>query len=101
MVDLTDSLCPQTGAGESGKSTILKQMKILHANGFSLDERREIRPIIFSNLVVAFKIIIDEMSQLEIEYENRESEVSVKSCVFPGADLLSHSGLFDLPCYRS
>ena len=63
------------GAGESGKSTILKQMKILHANGFSQDERREIRPIIFSNLIVAFKIIIDEMSQLDISFEIKESEV--------------------------
>lgn len=64
-----------TGAGESGKSTILKQMKILHANGFSMDERKEIRPIIFSNLIVAFKIIIDEMSSLGIEFENQDSEV--------------------------
>ena len=50
-------------------------MKILHANGFSIDERREIRPIIFSNLIVAFKIIIDEMSTLDIAFTNRESEV--------------------------
>lgn len=67
--------CRLTGAGESGKSTILKQMKILHANGFSIDERREVRPIIFSNLIVAFKIIIDEMSTLEIGFQNQESEV--------------------------
>jgi len=50
-------------------------MRILHSNGFSMDERREIRPIIFSNLIVAFKIIIDEMSQLEIKFDNRETDV--------------------------
>ncbi|MPC15925.1 Guanine nucleotide-binding protein G(s) subunit alpha [Portunus trituberculatus] len=30
-----------TGAGESGKSTIVKQMRILHVDGFSEEEKRE------------------------------------------------------------
>ena len=29
------------GAGESGKSTIVKQMRILHVDGFSPEEKRE------------------------------------------------------------
>ncbi|KAK3863079.1 hypothetical protein Pcinc_031109 [Petrolisthes cinctipes] len=29
------------GAGESGKSTIVKQMRILHVDGFSEEEKRE------------------------------------------------------------
>lgn len=61
------------GAGESGKSTILKQMRIIYAEGFHLEERKEVRQVIFSNMIVAFKIIAEEMRELGVEYENKES----------------------------
>uniref|UniRef100_A0A8B9D0Q9 G protein subunit alpha transducin 1 n=1 Tax=Anser cygnoides TaxID=8845 RepID=A0A8B9D0Q9_ANSCY len=37
------------GAGESGKSTIVKQMKIIHQDGYSLEECLEFIAIIYSN----------------------------------------------------
>ena len=39
------------GAGESGKSTILKQMKLIHDGGYSKEEREAFKEIIFSNTV--------------------------------------------------
>jgi len=38
------------GAGESGKSTIAKQMKIIHMNGFTKDEREEYLDAIHTNI---------------------------------------------------
>ena len=67
------------GAGESGKSTILKQMRIIYSEGFHLDERKEVRQVIFSNMIVAFKIIAEEMRELGDSYEKSESEV-VQTC---------------------
>lgn len=64
-----------SGAGESGKSTILKQMRIIYSEGFHLDERKEVRQVIFSNMIVAFKIIAEEMREIGMEYENVESHV--------------------------
>ncbi|KAL8776706.1 MAG: hypothetical protein Q9213_008165 [Squamulea squamosa] len=61
------------GAGESGKSTILKQMRIIYSEGFHLEERKEVRQVIFSNMVVAFKIIAEEMREIGMEYELQES----------------------------
>ena len=43
------------GSGESGKSTIVKQMKIIHDNGYSLAERELFRFVfICSNFLVIF-----------------------------------------------
>ena len=50
-------------------------MRIIHTDGFPVTERKEVRQVIFSNLIVAFKIIAEEMRDLGIEYANPESEV--------------------------
>lgn len=55
------------GAGESGKSTIVKQMKILHVAGFSAEESLEKRNDIRRNIRDAIKAIVDAMSMLSIE----------------------------------
>lgn len=44
------------GAGESGKTTILKQMKILHIEGFTDEERKEKAQWIRRNLLEAMKV---------------------------------------------
>jgi len=45
------------GAGESGKSTIFKQMKVIHKNGYSNAERKEFISIVHSNICSSMKII--------------------------------------------
>lgn len=66
------------GAGESGKSTVLKQMKLLYAQGFSKSEKEEWRAIIFQNLQGAFKVILDAMDELTIPFQNEKNKVSSK-----------------------
>ncbi|ORZ34392.1 G protein alpha subunit [Catenaria anguillulae PL171] len=41
------------GAGESGKSTILKQMQLIHGVGYSDHDRQAYKEIIFSNVVLS------------------------------------------------
>lgn len=41
------------GAGESGKSTIVKQMRIIHETGYSDEERKAYRPVVYSNTIQA------------------------------------------------
>ena len=40
-----------SGAGESGKSTIVKQMKIIHESGFTSEDFKQYRPVVYSNTI--------------------------------------------------
>ncbi|ROW08162.1 hypothetical protein VPNG_06928 [Cytospora leucostoma] len=62
------------GAGESGKSTVLKQMKLIYATGFSSNEKLEWKPVVFNNIVQSFRLIHDAMTELNIAFEKPESE---------------------------
>jgi len=48
------------GAGESGKSTLLKQMTIINGHGFSEEERLQFVPLIHSNILTSIKTLIKE-----------------------------------------
>nr|AAQ55067.1 rod transducin alpha subunit/green fluorescent protein fusion protein [synthetic construct] len=56
------------GAGESGKSTIVKQMKIIHQDGYSLEECLEFIAIIYGNTLQSILAIVRAMTTLNIQY---------------------------------
>ncbi|MCJ1228587.1 Guanine nucleotide-binding protein alpha-2 subunit [Toensbergia leucococca] len=61
------------GSGESGKSTIVKQMKIIHQNGYTVDELALYRLTVYKNLIDCAKALIGAMRQFEIEPGNPEN----------------------------
>ena len=59
------------GTGESGKSTFIKQMHIIHKKGFSTDEERKTYiDVIHQNVLNAIQKIVRAMSVLNIEFES-------------------------------
>ena len=69
-------MCPPLlGAGESGKSTILKQMKLIHDTGYSKEDRESFKEIIFSNTIQSMRVIIEALEKLEIVLENAAHQV--------------------------
>ncbi|KDQ21216.1 hypothetical protein BOTBODRAFT_99153 [Botryobasidium botryosum FD-172 SS1] len=54
------------GAGESGKSTVLKQMKLIHHGGYSEQERDQYKEIVFSNTIQSMRAILEAMPLLDI-----------------------------------
>ncbi|KAF8625315.1 hypothetical protein AX15_005445 [Amanita polypyramis BW_CC] len=55
------------GAGESGKSTVLKQMKLIHHGGYNDQERESYKEIIFSNTIQSMRAILEALSQLDLQ----------------------------------
>jgi hypothetical protein len=56
-----------SGSGESGKSTIVKQMKIIHQNGFTKEELLTYRPIIYKNVLDSAQAIVNQMRKLGVD----------------------------------
>ena len=58
------------GAGESGKSTIVKQIKIIHESYFTKDECLEYRPVVHNNTIQSLIAIIKGMNKLSISLDD-------------------------------
>ncbi|KAM3164153.1 Guanine nucleotide-binding protein alpha-1 subunit [Lachancea thermotolerans] len=54
------------GAGESGKSTVLKQLRLLHQGGFGNQERVQYTQVIWADAVQSMKILIIQARKLGI-----------------------------------
>ena len=67
------------GAGESGKSTILKQMKLIHEGGYTRDERESFKEIIYSNTVQSMRVILEAMESLELPIDDSNGEYHVQT----------------------
>merc|ERR1712093_120399 len=80
------------GAGESGKSTILKQMKLIHEGVYSRDERESFKEIIFSNTVQSMRVILEAMEQLELPLDDQRTEYHVQTI------FTLRSAMLFLPC---
>ncbi|KAL7467671.1 hypothetical protein ACHAXS_007913 [Conticribra weissflogii] len=57
------------GAGESGKSTIFKQMRVLFGAPLTDDEKQQITPVVYNNTIVSMKILLNETNNFG-NYEN-------------------------------
>lgn len=62
------------GAGESGKSTFLKQMRIIHGEDYSDGDRLEFRPLIYHNMLKGMKVLVEACRRLQIPLSDPENE---------------------------
>lgn len=57
----------RSGAGESGKSTLVKQMKIIHGDGYTQEELKSYKPTICDNLIHSMRAVLEAMGMLHID----------------------------------
>eukprot|EP00835_Amoeboradix_gromovi_P001702 NODE_83_length_22684_cov_0.307934.p13 type:complete len:156 gc:universal NODE_83_length_22684_cov_0.307934:936-1403(+) len=57
------------GTGESGKSTIVKQMKIINMGGYSKEEKLNFRQIIYSNIHSSLICLFQAAEKLDLKLE--------------------------------
>ncbi|KAK9703960.1 G-protein alpha subunit [Popillia japonica] len=61
------------GTGESGKSTFIKQMRIIHGAGYSDEDKRGFIKLVYQNIFMAMQSMIRAMDLLKIRYAESSS----------------------------
>lgn len=69
------------GSGESGKSTIFKQMKIIHHNGYSQDECVKFKDVVYTNLLMDMRNICLNVEKLGYKFDNEETQAAAERIV--------------------
>jgi len=70
------------GTGGSGKSTIAKQLKIIHKHGFTPEELNDYKAILHLNAIKAMKVLVlyCEKLKLELPKELQKAAVFFRQC---------------------
>lgn len=82
------------GAGESGKSTFLKQMKIIHGQQFSDEDIRDFRTIIYGNIIKGLKVLSDARDKLNIQWGDPENEQHARKIMTCDPSVTGDPGAF-------
>lgn len=74
------------GTGESGKSTFIKQMRIIHGKGYSESDLLQFKSLVLANIYTAIQVLVSAMSDLNIRYVDHELEGLVKGLLVTDMD---------------
>ena len=84
------------GTGEGGKSTIVKQMKIINMGGYSHEERLQFKTIIYLNIYYSAKCLLQALETLGLHLEE-ENEANIIKFLREFEQLLANDKIFLTP----
>lgn len=64
-----------SGTGESGKSTFIKQMRIIHGAGYSDEDKRGFIRLVYQNIFTSMQAMIRATETLKIPYKFEQNRV--------------------------
>ncbi|XP_072243941.1 guanine nucleotide-binding protein subunit alpha-14-like [Leuresthes tenuis] len=62
------------GTGESGKSTFIKQMRIIHGGGYSDEDKRSYAKLVYQNIYTSMQAMVRAMGPLGISYSDAQNQ---------------------------
>jgi guanine nucleotide-binding protein subunit alpha len=82
--DVFADLCHirKTGTGDSGKSTVLKQLKLINGGGYSDEERTFFKGVIFTNIVQSMQAVLEAMDVFGIPFASPATANPHASLIF-------------------
>jgi GTPase SAR1 family protein len=85
------------GAGESGKSTVVKQVKVIYKGGVSQKEKEEYTTAIRRNVIETMQNMIEAMDTLGIKYTDEKTQaMAVEFAKLDGQSTLSETAGFNV-----
>lgn len=63
------------GTGESGKSTFIKQMRIIHGAGYTDEDKRGFTKLVYQNIFTSMQAMIRATENLKIQYKYEQNKV--------------------------
>ncbi|XP_036006851.1 guanine nucleotide-binding protein subunit alpha-11-like [Fundulus heteroclitus] len=75
------------GTGESGKSTFIKQMRIIHGAGYSDEDKRGFIRLVYQNIFTSMQAMIRATENLKIPYKYEQNRGATPPSLLTGSSL--------------
>ncbi|XP_013769391.1 guanine nucleotide-binding protein subunit alpha-14 [Pundamilia nyererei] len=62
------------GTGESGKSTFIKQMRIIHGGGYTDEDKRSYAKLVYQNIYMSMQTMVRAMEALGISFTDPQNQ---------------------------
>uniref|UniRef100_A0A3Q3WHR0 Guanine nucleotide-binding protein subunit alpha n=1 Tax=Mola mola TaxID=94237 RepID=A0A3Q3WHR0_MOLML len=67
------------GTGESGKSTFIKQMRIIHGGGYTDEDKRSYAKLVYQNIYLSMQTMVRAMDALSITFSDPQNQSHAES----------------------